>query len=85
MAILGEHNILSITIEDNGPTINWTPEENGEESWQTTLDSSQFIPANLKAKLLEQGLRVPLGEEVLSKCTILNKYNMAVLYTMLTT
>ncbi|MCG3726868.1 hypothetical protein EXA14_14040 [Vibrio cincinnatiensis] len=28
--------------------MNWTPEENGEASWQTTLDSSQFIPANLK-------------------------------------
>ncbi|MCA2489884.1 MULTISPECIES: hypothetical protein [Vibrio] len=48
MAVLGEHNILSIAIEDNGPTINWTPQENGEASWQTTPDSSQFIPENLK-------------------------------------
>ncbi|WP_253254378.1 hypothetical protein [Vibrio parahaemolyticus] len=47
MVALGELNILSIAIEDNVPTINWTPEENGEASWQT-LDSSQFIPANLK-------------------------------------
>ncbi|UTZ25257.1 S-type pyocin domain-containing protein [Vibrio campbellii] len=27
-------------LEDNVPTIYWTPEENGEASWQTTPDHS---------------------------------------------
>ena len=36
----GNNGQLSVAIEDNGPTIYWTPEENGEASWQTTPDHS---------------------------------------------
>ena len=31
---------LSVAIEKDGPTIYWTPEENGEPSWQSTPDHS---------------------------------------------
>ncbi|EGX6965412.1 hypothetical protein JGJ17_004699, partial [Vibrio alginolyticus] len=36
----GNNGQLSVAIEENGPTIYWTPEENGEASWQTTPDHS---------------------------------------------
>ncbi|UTZ29903.1 S-type Pyocin family protein (plasmid) [Vibrio campbellii] len=36
----GNNGQLSVAIEKNGPTIYWTPEENGEASWQTTPDHS---------------------------------------------
>ncbi|WP_240997115.1 S-type pyocin family protein [Vibrio campbellii] len=36
----GNNDQLSVAIEDNGPTIYWTPEENGEASWQSTPDHS---------------------------------------------
>jgi len=36
----GSSGQLSVAIEKNGPTIYWTPEENGEASWQTTPDHS---------------------------------------------
>ncbi|WP_103025357.1 T6SS effector antibacterial DNase [Vibrio campbellii] len=36
----GNNSQLSVAIEENGPTIYWTPEENGEASWQTTPDHS---------------------------------------------
>ncbi|WP_258105912.1 S-type pyocin domain-containing protein [Vibrio jasicida] len=36
----GINDQLSVAIEKNGPTIYWTPEENGEASWQTTPDHS---------------------------------------------
>ncbi|MCC4225979.1 S-type pyocin domain-containing protein [Vibrio campbellii] len=36
----GNNGQLSVAIEKNGPTIYWTPEGNGEASWQTTPDHS---------------------------------------------
>ncbi|HHX8338897.1 TPA: S-type pyocin domain-containing protein, partial [Vibrio alginolyticus] len=36
----GNNGQLFVAIEENGPTIYWTPEENGEASWQTTPDHS---------------------------------------------
>ncbi|EQB4359550.1 S-type pyocin domain-containing protein, partial [Vibrio alginolyticus] len=36
----GNSGQLSVAIEENGPTIYWTPEENDEASWQTTPDHS---------------------------------------------
>jgi LysM repeat protein len=36
----GNNGQLSVAIEKSGPTIYWTPEENGEASWQTTPDHS---------------------------------------------
>ncbi|WP_231565403.1 S-type pyocin family protein [Vibrio hyugaensis] len=36
----GSNDQLSVAIEKNGPTIYWTPEENGEASWQSTPDHS---------------------------------------------
>lgn len=36
----GNNGQLSVAIEENGPTIYWTPEENGEASWQSTPDHS---------------------------------------------
>ncbi|MCC4224497.1 S-type pyocin domain-containing protein [Vibrio campbellii] len=36
----GNNGQLSVAIEKNGPSIYWTPEENGEASWQSTPDHS---------------------------------------------
>ncbi|WP_226421022.1 hypothetical protein [Vibrio sp. E14] len=71
MAALGELNILSIAIEDNVPTINWTPEKNGEASWQTP-DSSQFIPANLKRTMGGKAPRARFKDTVGGKTFFLN-------------
>ncbi|MEH0757122.1 hypothetical protein [Vibrio alginolyticus] len=88
MAALDELNILSIAIEDNVPTINWTPEKTVKQVGKIPIQVNLYLRTlngRWMAKLLEQGLRIPLGEDVLSKCTMLNKYNMVVLCTMLTT
>ncbi len=42
----GSSGQLSVAIEKNGPTIYWTPEENGEASWQTTPDHSDGFEKN---------------------------------------
>ncbi len=84
----GNNGQLSIAIEDNVPTINWTPEKTVKQVGKLPIQVNLYLRTlngRWMAKLLEQGLRIPLGEDVLSKCTMLNKYNMVVLCTMLTT